>query len=496
MLRVNIFMSAACLNVYKGQGILLSCLLNRMNPEICKFPSLHFYDNKLLNGSQISSKSAPFHQTRSLGPYIFYDISDGREARGKYTGAMSLCNEHEADAAVEVVRFFQKRYPTEFTGGRIGIITPYKSQLSLLRSRFLDTFGSSNIAEIEFNTVDGFQGREVDILLLSTVRAAPLSTAASESNSSTIGFVADVRRMNVALTRAKLSLWIFGNARTLQTNRNWAALVKDAEERNLILTAKRPYHSILKTAAKNKYFLENSNDVIRQPKHQREVKDNHKDGFERKKKCVSSEVKSKNNGSRDVKALEKSSLWKEKNSQEHNSVKDSTCLTAKCERSCSDGMLTITEQRASNNEKEGKVKMKINSVETILGKRQSEFQNSRSNVDHVVEDTGGRHKTSKLSKLDRPNLCSRGDKSSSYEVSASSGEGCHGKKHVNEVSTTKSRVSEISKRKQQRRAVDAILYSSLIPTKKDKTLTKVSAKIANESVKPPKAPNEEKQRKS
>lgn len=58
----------------------------------------------------MSSKSAPFHQTKGLGPYVFYDIIDGQEVHGKNFGAMSLCNEHEADAAVEILRFFKKRY--------------------------------------------------------------------------------------------------------------------------------------------------------------------------------------------------------------------------------------------------------------------------------------------------------------------------------------------------------------------------------------------------
>ncbi|XAR49780.1 DNA helicase [Bertholletia excelsa] len=207
-----------------GHPVLMLTKQYRMHPEICRFPSLHFYDNKLINGDNMSGKSAPFHETEGLGPYVFFDIVDGHELHEKSSGGLSLYNESEADAAVEILEFFKKRHPSEFVSGRIGIITPYKRQLSLLRSRFSSAFGSSIAAEMEFNTVDGFQGREVDILVLSTVRAAETRTTTSKINSRSIGFVADVRRMNVALTRAKLSLWILGNARTLQTNQNWAAL--------------------------------------------------------------------------------------------------------------------------------------------------------------------------------------------------------------------------------------------------------------------------------
>lgn len=96
--------------------------------------------------------------------------------------------------------------------------------------------------------MDGFQGREVDILILSTVRAAKPGSAMSGVSSSTIGFVADVRRMNVALTRAKLSLWILGNSRTLKTNRSWAALLEDAKARSLFVSVKTPYTSMLESA--------------------------------------------------------------------------------------------------------------------------------------------------------------------------------------------------------------------------------------------------------
>ncbi|KAK7325346.1 hypothetical protein VNO77_29508 [Canavalia gladiata] len=493
-----------------GHPVIMLTEQYRMHPEICKFPSLHFYDNKLLNGSQMSSKSAPFHQTKGLGPYVFYDVIDGREVRRKNAGAMSLCNEHEADAAVEVLRFFKKRYPAEFVGGRIGIITPYKCQLSLLRSRFLAAFGPSCVADIEFNTVDGFQGREVDILLLSTVRAAHSSITASEINSNSIGFVADVRRMNVALTRARLSLWIFGNARTLQTNQNWAALVKDAKERSLIMVAKMPYHSMLKTD-KNKCCIENSNNHARSLKQEKKVKDrsqsetkilvHDEDIIERKKKCVASKVRDRNKGNGDentFSVLGKDVPCKENYSEDkHISItKDMECLDAKCEsRSSCDGMFTRLDQQVCNSGKEGKDKLKISTGKTTLGKRQSKFQHSRNSLDHEVEETGGGHKPSKLSASERLNMHSVRDRSSnSTEVSASSVKGCHKERNADDQgrAPNQSKVAEISKRKQQREAVDAILYSSLISAKKDETSTKVSAKrpfsssVAGGSTKPPK----------
>lgn len=129
---------------------------------------------------------------------------------------------------------------------------------------------------MEFNTVDGFQGREVDILILSTVRAAedPCSIGSSRVNSlNRIGFVADVRRMNVALTRAKISLWIFGNARTLRTNDSWAALIRDAKDRNLVISVKRPYESMFQEAFMKRLSFKVSDDQSSKPKDGKKVKD-------------------------------------------------------------------------------------------------------------------------------------------------------------------------------------------------------------------------------
>lgn len=227
-----------------GHPVIMLTEQYRMHPEISKFPSLHFYENKLLNGAQMASRTAAFHENACLGPYMFFDIAYGHEHHGKNSGSLSRYNEFEADAAVEILKLFKKRYPSEFVPGRIGIITPYRSQLSLLRSRFSDAFGPEIISDMEFNTVDGFQGREVDILVLSTVRASNSHAKPPTNNSSSIGFVADVRRMNVALTRAKYSLWIVGNAQKLQTNLHWAALIQNSKERNLFISVDRSYKSI------------------------------------------------------------------------------------------------------------------------------------------------------------------------------------------------------------------------------------------------------------
>lgn len=123
----------------------------------------------------------------------------------------------------------------------MGVITPYKQQLAVLRERFKRSLGQNIATEIDFNTVDGFQGREVDILILSTVRAA--------SGTGGIGFVADVRRMNVALTRARFSLWIVGNAAMLQSNPSWASLISNARSRGVIHTISRPYMPFFSAAS-------------------------------------------------------------------------------------------------------------------------------------------------------------------------------------------------------------------------------------------------------
>jgi len=138
--------------------------------------------------------------------------------------------------------FMLRRYPEEANSKSISVITPYKEQRKVLEERFNRSIGSAKAFNIDFNTVDGYQGREVDILIFSTVRSPGQTCEDSKAvGRGNIGFVADVRRMNVALTRARFSLWIVGNATALKQNFNWAALLSDAKTRQVYFQIKSPY---------------------------------------------------------------------------------------------------------------------------------------------------------------------------------------------------------------------------------------------------------------
>jgi len=106
----------------------------------------------------------------------------------------------------------------------------YRAQIDVLKRAFVQRFGQDIIGKILFHTVDGFQGQEKDVIILSCVRAGP--------GLQSIGFLADTRRMNVALTRARSSLFILGNVPTLErSDDNWRQIVQDARSRQRMVDA-------------------------------------------------------------------------------------------------------------------------------------------------------------------------------------------------------------------------------------------------------------------
>ena len=189
----------------------------RMHPSICKFPSECFYENKLQSSSNLEKlRDAPWHKNKLTSSYLFFDIP-GQEQ----TKRQSFRNNTEANCAVHLVQLMISENPDVDFSDRIGIITPYKEQLRELKSRFSQAFGVKALSQIEINTVDGFQGKEKDIIIISCVRA----------NGKGLGFVTDVRRMNVALTRARCSLFVLGHDLSLSRNKVWEELLDDAHKR-------------------------------------------------------------------------------------------------------------------------------------------------------------------------------------------------------------------------------------------------------------------------
>lgn len=201
---------------------LLDCQY-RMHPEISRFPSRTFYDDRLKDGLDMwENRTRSWHGSLYLGPYRFFDVEGSHES---HRGG-SLINRAELEAAMALFNRFQCDYGNQLDG-KIGVITPYKAQLHFLRDSFARQFGPSIVDRIEFNTTDAFQGRECEIIIFSCVRADPTGG---------IGFMKDIRRMNVGLTRAKSSLWVLGNSQTLEKGIYWKKLIEDARSRNLYTT--------------------------------------------------------------------------------------------------------------------------------------------------------------------------------------------------------------------------------------------------------------------
>lgn len=99
--------------------------------------------------------------------------------------------------------------------GTVAVLTPYRAQKMALERKLRSVLGDGAAAAIAVQTVDGYQGQEADIVVFSCVRA-DREEAGGDGNLRGVGFLADVRRLNVAITRAKRGLWIVGHADTLK----------------------------------------------------------------------------------------------------------------------------------------------------------------------------------------------------------------------------------------------------------------------------------------
>ena len=195
-----------------------SQLLNvqyRMNSLLMKFPNEEFYNNNLKSDSSVDDITINdiLNSSNNEDAMLFIDTSkviDNEENHLK--DSKSIINEVEAEIAIKTANNYLNNGIEEED---IGIISPYADQVKIIQ----------NQTPVEVKTVDGFQGREKEIIIISTVRS---------NNNGNIGFLKDLRRLNVAITRAKRKLIIIGNKNTLMTNPTYERLIKFAEEKNLL----------------------------------------------------------------------------------------------------------------------------------------------------------------------------------------------------------------------------------------------------------------------
>ena len=178
----------------------------RMNDAIMHFSSGWFYGGMLQSAPEVKYRSILDFDTP-----IEWVNTEGMDCNEEFVGEnYGRINKPEAELSVNQLKNYITKIGRErFLEERIdvGLISPYKAQVQYLRQLLKkDAFFKPYRPLITVNTVDGFQGQERDVILISLVRA---------NEEGQIGFLNDLRRMNVAITRARMKLIILGDASTL-----------------------------------------------------------------------------------------------------------------------------------------------------------------------------------------------------------------------------------------------------------------------------------------
>lgn len=196
----------------------------RMHPELSQFPSNFFYEGSLQNGvcAEERKLKIDFPWPQVERPMFFLVTQGQEEIAGSGT---SYLNRTEASNVEKITTRFLK---TGVKAEQIGIITPYEGQRAYLVQymQYQGSLHSKIYQEIEIASVDAFQGREKDIIIMSCVRS---------NEHQGIGFLNDPRRLNVALTRAKYGIIIVGNPKVLSKQPLWNHLLNFYKERKVLV---------------------------------------------------------------------------------------------------------------------------------------------------------------------------------------------------------------------------------------------------------------------
>ncbi len=184
----------------------------RMHAEIMAFPSAQLYGGELRAHPAVASRVREALLTKPLEapPVLFVDTAGKGFDEARAEGEESLHNEGEGALVLARARaLLEAGLPAR----DLAVITPYRAQAARLR----EALGQP---DVEVDTVDAFQGREKEAVLVSLVRSNP---------DGQVGFLADLRRMNVALTRARRHLFVVGDSATLCAHPFYAGFVDHAQ---------------------------------------------------------------------------------------------------------------------------------------------------------------------------------------------------------------------------------------------------------------------------
>nr|GMC62484.1 probable helicase MAGATAMA 3 isoform X1 [Ipomoea batatas] len=197
----------------------------RMHPSISLFPNRQFYEGKIMNGPNVTNLryEKRFLEGNMFGPFSFINISKGKEELDYKHSSKNMA---EASVVAEIVAMLYKESLDSKQRVRVGCISPYKAQVFAIQEKLGNKYSTDVESDFSVNvrSVDGFQGGEEDVIIISTVRC---------NGRGEVGFLSNFQRTNVALTRARYCLWVLGNGATLiDSGTVWRDIVVDSIARS------------------------------------------------------------------------------------------------------------------------------------------------------------------------------------------------------------------------------------------------------------------------
>jgi regulator of nonsense transcripts 1 len=199
----------------------------RMHPALSAFPSEAFYSGMLQDGVLAEHRTWPkkfINWPNPQIPLIFWNIKSQEEF---YESGLSYVNRHEVGA---VALILEAMYKADIKASDVGVITPYAGQqaylIETLPTICANIKNKAFFDDVEIASVDAFQGREKNFIILSNVRA---------NDQHDLGFVKDLHRLCVSLTRARYGLIVIGCADTFSENKVWCQFIKHCQDRNVFV---------------------------------------------------------------------------------------------------------------------------------------------------------------------------------------------------------------------------------------------------------------------